>query len=737
DQLIARADEVPGKNGEKLRAHIDDLKMSYKLVTIVRDVPLPFALEALEVKPSNPHALAPVLAKYELKTIATHLGISLETFSQPTRPSLVDAPTDDLFAFAEQQAHSVVEANNMEPSTIVSTTAKIVNPSPTLSSLDSIQTHPHAYTLVTTAEEREALAARLLNVPMVAFDTETTGLSPRHDRAVGCSFAIQGSEAWYVALPEDDDGQREALAPFLSLFSSKTIIKVGHHLRFDRAVLRRLGIEMEGPLHDTLLAYYLLDATVPHDLDHAAKVFLNYQTIPITHLIGKGKNALTMDVLTPAQMLDYAAEDADIAYRLHEALWPQLEEKGLLSLLETCEQPLATVLLDMESVGVKIDLEALQHYRRELEGEILKLEVAIRETTGAGINLASSKQLGEFLFGTLKLDEAAKRTPSGQYKTDEEQLLKIRDRHPIVDQILDWRACVKLKNTYVEKLPLHIDTLDGRIHTTFNQTFTDTGRLSSSNPNLQNIPIRTERGQRIRSAFVSRAPGWSILSADYSQVELRLMAAMSQDERMIQAFLEGQDIHAQTAANVYNIPLDQVTSQQRSHCKMVNFGIIYGISAFGLASRLRIQRREAQQLIDAYFANYPAVKAYMEQMIALAREKGYAETLFGRRRPIIDIHSRNGATRAAAERIAINMPIQGTAADIIKMAMVALHGKLKAQQLRTQITLQIHDELLFDVPDEEREIVIPLIQDTMENIYPLSVPLKVSLGWGPDWLSAH
>lgn len=734
ENLIAHAHEVPGKNGEKLRAHMDELKMSYKLVTIVRDVPHTFTLDDLAVKPLNPQALAPLLAKYELKTIATHLGIALESVAAPT----VAAPADDLFAFAEQQAHPSPPTSAPVASTQPAAPESALTGEPLLSGPSaSIQTHPHTYTLVTTAAEREALAQRLLQAPMVAFDTETTGLSTRHDRAVGCSFAIQGSEAWYVALPDDDDAQREALAPFLPLFTSKTIIKVGHHLRFDRAVLLRLGIEMEGPLHDTLLAYYLLDATVPHDLDHAAKVFLNYQTIPISNLIGKGKNALTMDALTPEQILDYAAEDADIAYRLHEALWPQLEAQGLLPLLETCEQPLANVLLAMESVGVKIDLEALHRYRRELEGEILKLEMAIREVTGAGINLASSKQLGEFLFGTLKLDEAAKRTPSGQYKTDEEQLLKIRDRHPIVDQILDWRGCVKLKNTYVEKLPLHIDPMDGRVHTTFNQTFTDTGRLSSSNPNLQNIPIRTERGQRIRAAFVARAPGWSILSADYSQVELRLMAAMSKDEQMIQAFLEGQDIHAQTAAVVYGVPLEAVTPQQRSHCKMVNFGIIYGISAFGLASRLRIQRREAQHLIDAYFANYPAVKAYMDQMIESAREKGYAETLFGRRRPIADIHSRNGATRAAAERIAINMPIQGTAADIIKFAMVNLQDKLRAHHLQTQITLQIHDELLFDVPDEERDVVIPLIRDTMENVCELAVPLKVSMGIGADWLAAH
>jgi DNA polymerase-1 len=633
----------------------------------------------------------------------------------------------DLFAQATQGESSTEQQHSDEMN----------HATPRISPFRTIADTPHTYKLVTTAEEREALACRLLTSPIVAFDTETVGLSPRYDRAVGCSFAISGGEAWYLPLPETEDEQRQALAPFLPVFTSKTIAKVGHHLRFDRAVLLRLGIEMSGPMHDTLLAYYLYDATVPHDLDNAAKVFLNYQTIPISQLIGKGKHALTMDALSPEQILDYAAEDADVAYRLYEAIWPKLKERGLHTLLETCEEPLASVLLAMEHVGVRIDLDALRRYRRELEGEILKLEIAIREYTGAGLNLASSKQLGEFLFSTLKLDETAKRTPSGQYKTDEEQLLKIRDRHPIIDLILDWRGCVKLKNTYVEKLPLHIDANDGRVHTTFNQSFTDTGRLSSSNPNLQNIPIRTERGQRIRAAFVARSPGWSVLSADYSQVELRLMAAMSKDEGMIKAFLEGKDIHVQTAATVYGVPLEAVTPQQRSHCKMVNFGIIYGISAFGLASRLRIQRREAQNLIDAYFEHYPSVKQYMNQMIETARERGYAETLFGRRRQIADINSRNASTRAAAERIAINMPIQGTAADIIKFAMVNLQAQLKAQQLRTEMTLQIHDELLFDMPDEERDIVVPLIRDTMENVCQLAVPLKVSIGIGPDWLSAH
>ena len=444
-----------------------------------------------------------------------------------------------------------------------------------------------------------------------------------------------------------------------------------------------------------------------------------------------------MAELFPADVLDYAAEDADVALRLHAALMPKIEEMGLAHLLTDCEEPLSDVLLRMEEVGVRLDVPALRRFRHELEAEVVRLELAIREYTGAGVNLASPKQVGEFLFGDLKLDPTVKRTARGQFPTNEDLLLKVRDRHPVIDLILDWRACVKLKNTYVDRLPEHIDPADGRIHTTFNQTFTDTGRLSSSNPNLQNIPVRSDRGQRIRAAFVARGPGWTLLSADYSQVELRLMAAMSGDERMIGAFHRGEDIHAQTASVVYGIPLDAVTPAQRSHCKMVNFGIIYGISAFGLASRLRIPRKEAQDLIDAYFAQYPAVRAYMDRCVAEARERGYAQTLFGRRRAVPEINSRNATTRTAAERIAINTPIQGSAADVIKFAMVRIDRELRARALRTRMTLQIHDELLFDVPEDELDVVRPLIRTAMESVIDLPVPLSVSIGVGTDWLSAH
>ncbi len=702
DNLLEHAGELKGKTGESIRTHFDEARLSKRLVTIVRDAPVTETLDDLLLASMDVTKLVPVLAKYELRQVANRLGLAASS--------------------AQTQFGATAEL------------LKDIEESP--SQYKTLADIPHDYRLVETQEAREALAAELMKAPVVAFDTETVGLQPRHDRAVGCSFAIEGGRAWYVPLPESDEEQRAALAPFLPIFHAETIAKVGHHLRFDRAVLLRLGIELRGPLHDTLLEHYLVDATDRHDLDHVANVFLDYAPIPISTVLGKEKGRTMADV-PPAAILDYAAEDADIAFRLHAVLMPKIKEMGLEHLLTDCEEPLAGVLLRMEEIGVRLDVTALRRFRNELEGEVVRQELAIRDYTGAGVNLASPKQLGEFLFGYLKLDPNVKRTTRGQFPTNEELLLKIRDRHPIIDLILDWRTCVKLKNTYVDRLPDHIDPVDGRIHTTFNQTFTDTGRLSSSNPNLQNIPVRSDRGQRIRAAFVARGPGWTLLSADYSQVELRLMAAMSGDARMIDAFKKGEDIHAQTASVVYGVPLSEVTPSQRSHCKMVNFGIIYGISAFGLASRLRIPRKEAQELIDAYFTQYPAVRAYMDKSIAEARERGYAQTLFGRRRAVPEIASRNVSTRTAAERVAINMPIQGSAADIIKFAMVRIDRELRAKGFRAQMTLQIHDELLFDVPEEELDAVRPLVKTAMENVIELAVPLSVSIGVGPDWLSAH
>ncbi len=705
DNILTHANQIKGRAGTAIQTHMNDACLSKDLVTIVRDIPLGCQLEDLRIQPPNPSTLGAVLQKYELNTVAKKLGI---TFHQTQR-----FEEGDLFAHLESI-----------PETPVAKTYQTLNDI------------PHTYQLITTPEACEALAHLLRNEPLIAVDTETVGLNPRVDRAVGCSFAIENSRAWYLALPVTPEEQRTFLSPLIPILESETIAKVGHNLKFDRAVFAAIGIELKGPLHDTLLEHYLIDATDRHNMDHVANRILNYAPIPIQTLIGDGKTT-HMGMLSPETICDYAAEDADVTYRLHTAQIKQIQAMGMEHLLHDCEEPLSGTLLRMEEIGVRLNPGALRAFRSELEGEIVRIELAIREITGAGINLASPKQVGEFLFGQLQLDPTVKRTTRGQFPTNEELLLKLRDRHPIIDLLLDWRACMKLKNTYIDKLPTHINPIDGRIHTTFNQALTDTGRLSSSDPNLQNIPIRSDRGQRIRAAFVARQPGWSLLSADYSQVELRIMASMSGDERMIQAFKNGEDIHAQTASVVYDIPLNEVTPRQRSHCKMVNFGIIYGISAFGLASRLRIPRKEAQGLIDTYFKQYPAVKHFMATSVEMARKKGYAETLFNRRRAIPDINSRNAATRNAAERIAINMPIQGTAADIIKFAMVNIDHQLQTRQLRSQMILQIHDELLFDVPNDELEEVKQLVKTAMETVIHLAVPLQVTLGSGTDWLSAH
>ena len=682
ENLLEQADSVKGKTGEILRQHREAARLSKQLVTIVRDVPMTIDWDALRIPTPDAERLAPVLKRYELKKVAQQLGISLEA-----------SDAQDLFSFAATQA--------AQPET------------------------RYQFNEIKTPGEAERIAKLLGDQPEigVSFLSDATGEA--------CAFAVADGRGWFLAWPKTE-ATAPLFAPFLPLFTTAAPAKYIHGARALKTALHTLLNQPPVALHDTLLEHYLLAATERHDLADVAISALNQR---LQFPLNKGDDWLNNPLLS--NLTNALPEQAYVALQLHTTFAPQLKTMGLTSLLEDCEEPLSNVLLQMERTGVRIDLAALREFRNELEGEILRLELAIRDYTGAGINLASPKQVGEFLFGELQLDPDVKRTARGQFPTNEELLLKQRDKHPIIDLLLDWRACVKLKNTYVDRLPEHISPVDGRIHTTFHQTLTDTGRLSSSDPNLQNIPIRTERGQRIRAAFVARNADWVLLSADYSQVELRLMAAMSGDEAMVAAFQRGEDIHAQTAAAVFNVPLAEVTPQQRSKCKMVNFGILYGISAFGLAERLRIPRKEAQQLIEAVFNHFPAVKRYMTQLVEQAREKGYAETLFGRRRALPDLKSRNGAVRAAAERIALNMPIQGTAADIIKFAMVRIQAALQARGLKTQMILQIHDELLFDVPKDELDIVTPLIQEAMETVIPLAVPLPVAIAAANDWLTAH
>jgi len=695
EEILAHAAELKGKLAEKVAAGAEIARMSRYLATIRTDVPVPIELNALARRDPDAEALRAVLKKYELFAIGKRLlGDAFETGSAASAPA----------------------------------------------AYRTLATVPHSYVCAQSEEQLQALLKALDAATEWAFDTETTGLDPRHDRLVGLSFATAPGKAWYVPAPEERAACRALLARFQPLFADPFKAKIGHNAKFDLTILRQYGLEVYGELHDSMLAHYVIDASDRHGMDHLARQFLQYSPIPIAELIGEKKKGVeqgNMGDLAPERICDYAAEDADVTLQLDRLLRKEAQAAGCLRALTDSEEPLIGVLLDMETEGVRINENALRAYGRELDRELLDLEIKIRELGGGNFNPSSPKQLGEVLFDHLKLDPDAARTATGQYATSEDVLFRIQDRHPIIPMILEHRMCSKLKSTYVDKLPLCIDPATGRVHTSFAQSLTETGRLSSSEPNLQNIPIRTERGQRIREAFVARDCGHVLLSADYSQIELRVMAALSKDEGMIEAFRRGADIHTETATRVYGVMPALVTADMRSACKMVNFGIIYGISAFGLSQRLNVSRKQAAELIETYFAQYPGVKRYMEEAIAVAREKGFAQTLLGRRRFLRDIVSRNNTSRQSAERNAINTPVQGSAADLIKLAMVRVHKELKQRRLKAKMVLQIHDELLFDVPKDEVGVVRDLVKQAMTTVLDIGVPLEVSVGVGDTWLEAH
>jgi len=695
ENVLAHASELKGKLAEKVAAGAENARLSRFLATIRTDVPVPIELDELALREPDAEALRTVLKKYELFAIGKRLmGDAFEDVN-------VEAPADAYKKLADV---------------------------------------PHSYVCVTTEAQVVALLRELDTASEWSFDTETTGLDPRHDRLVGLSFATAPGKAWYVTVPVEREACRAFVARFQPLFADPFKVRIAHNAKFDLTILRQYGVELRGELHDSMLAHYVIDASDRHGMDHLARQYLHYDPIHITELIGEKKKGVeqgNMGDLSPEEISDYSAEDADVTYQLDHLLRKEAQEAGCLKALSECEEPLIPVLLDMETEGVRINAGALHTYGRELDRELLDLEINIRELGGGNFNPSSPKQLGEVLFDHLKIDPDAARTASGQYATSEDVLFKLQDRHPIIPLILEHRMCSKLKSTYVDKLPECIDPATGRVHTNFAQALTETGRLSSSDPNLQNIPIRTERGQRIREAFVARDADHVLLSADYSQIELRVMAALSKDAGMIEAFKRGADIHAETAARVFDVMPALVTAEMRSTCKMVNFGIIYGISAFGLGQRLNVPRKQAAELIENYFKQYPGVKAYMEQTVADARAKGYAVTILGRRRFLRDIASRNATSRQAAERNAINTPVQGSAADLIKLAMVRLHRELNEHRLKTKMVLQIHDELLFDVPKDEVGAVRDLVKRAMTTVLDIGVPLDVSVGVGDTWLEAH
>ncbi len=708
ENILANTDKIKGKLSEKVANGRDDATISKFLTTIRTDVPIEPDWDAYARQGIDAEKLAAVCAKFELNRLAKEFGVEV---AADIRNSFL--PT--------------LEA------------------SPPNAPLQSLATVEHEYRLVATEDEARALLAELMQAERIAFDTETAAVEghastePHFCKLVGFSFATAPGKAWYVTADWIDI--------FRPLFADPTKIFIGHNAKFDQSVLLRYGIGFASVPHDTMLAHYCLDAAARHGMDALAEQYLNYKPIPITDLIGekeRGREQLSMAALKPEEIRDYAAEDADVTLRLDEVLRPQTEQltgsahctnASSLNALADVEEPLVKILIDMEREGVRIDVTALKDYGRVLDREILALTQDILAYAQPGFNIDSPRQLGQLLFDELKLP-AGKKTSTGQYATDEKTLSKIREEHPIINKILEYRACTKLKSTYVDKLPTLIDR-DGRVHTNYDQAFTETGRLSSSSPNLQNIPIRTERGKMIRRAFVARDENHVLVSADYSQIELRLMAAFAQDEAMLAAFRHGEDIHRDTASRVYDVMPAFVTPEQRAACKMVNFGIIYGISAFGLSQRLNIPRKEAASLIDTYFKLYPKIKAYMTRAIDDARATGYATTALGRRRTLRDINSRNATARQSAERDAINTPIQGSAADLVKVAMVRIDRALKAECLRAKMVLQIHDELVFDTPREEVERVKEIIRREMIGALDFGVPLDVGIGIGDNWLDAH
>ena len=694
--IIENVGKLKGKLAEKVFNGREDAKISKFLTTIRTDVPIEPNWDEYRLNGIDKEKLAAVCAKFELNRLAKD--------------------------FLGEGASAAIEESRAKDA----------------ANLTDISSVPHDYRLVNTESEARALFDELMNADVIAFDTETAafdghGPTEAHFcKMVGFSFATAPGKAWYVTADWID--------VFRPLFADPSKTFIGHNVKFDRSVLLRYGIGFASTPRDTLLEHYCLDAAARHGMDALAEQYLSYRPIPIESLIGakeRGKEQLSMAALKPEEILDYAAEDADVTLRLDAVLRKAAEESGALKALDTAEEPLVKILIDMEREGVKIDVSALKEYARELDREILALLTDILSYADAGFNPDSPKQLGALLFEKLALPtDGIKKTSMGNYSTDEKTLSKLASAHPIIPKILEYRACTKLKSTYVDKLPTLIDE-NNRVHTTYAQAFTETGRLSSSDPNLQNIPVRTSRGKLIRKAFVPRDEKHVLVSADYSQIELRLMAAFSSDKAMLEAFRNGEDIHRDTAARVYDVMPAFVTDEQRSFCKMVNFGIIYGISAFGLSQRLKISRAEAAKLIDTYFKLYPKIKEYMDRSIATAREKGYATTILGRRRTLRDINSRNATARQTAERDAINTPIQGSAADLIKVAMVNVERAISAAGLRSKMVLQIHDELVFDAPIDEVDELKAIIRREMTSAIDFGVPLDVDIGVGRNWLEAH
>ena len=717
ENLLENTDKLKGALQKRVTENAEQIRFSKFLATIKTDVPIQFdAAKCVREKP-NETRLTEIYTELEFRTFINKMTGEEKKSAPAPQKVVAKGPVQgnlfDLFA-------------TEEPSV------------PKYSTLANLKTTLHVYKTVDTEEEMAKLGRFLADQDFFAFDTETDGIDPLTAGLVGMSFAVKENEAWYVPVPADKEEATKVVAHFSPALQNRKSQKIGQNIKFYIIVLRKYGVRVAGPLFDTMIAHYLLNPELRHGMDYLAETYLKYKPVPISQLIGpKGKNQLCMRDVPLAQIAEYAAEDADVTLKLKNFFAPELKKAGIESLFFDIEMPLIYVLVEMEVTGVKLDTVALKQSSEELTAALNNLEKEIYELAGVKFNINSSKQVGEVLFEHLKIEEKAKKTKTGSYSTSEDILEKMRSKHPVVGKLLEYRGLKKLLSTYIDALPELINPETGKIHTSFNQTVTATGRLSSTNPNLQNIPIRDELGREIRKAFIPDNEDCTFFSADYSQIELRIMAHLSQDEHMIEAFRSGADIHSATAAKIYGIPVEEVTGDMRRKAKTANFGIIYGISIFGLAERLNIPRAESKELIEGYFKSYPGIRDYMDESIRIAKEKGYVETIFKRKRYLPDINSHNAIVRGYAERNAINAPIQGSAADIIKVAMVRIYNRFEEEGLKSKMILQVHDELNFNVCQDEQEKVRQIVLEEMENAIQLQVPLIADCGEGKNWLEAH
>lgn len=713
ENLLEHTHELKGAIKTKIENNRQQIEFSKFLATIKTDVPVTLDMESLKRKSINEEELRKIFEELEFRTLIDRILKSEKKTAVSTSPT--SSSQGDLFGFFASE--STDDSKN--------------------SILQSLEMLKYDYQLIDTEEKRADFLQNILTKDFFSFDTETTGTEPITAELVGMSFSYAENQAFYVPVPANREEAQKIVDQFKPLLENKQTLKIGQNIKYDMLVLGNYGIEVQGPLFDTMIAHYVLQPELHHGMDYLAEVYLKYNTIKIEELIGsKGKNQKNMRDLSPSSVYKYACEDADVTLKLKSILEKELKTNGVEELFWNIEMPLVPVLAYMERNGVRIDTNALKETSTHFTARMHQIEEEVHQLAGIEFNIASPKQVGEVLFDRLKITEKAKKTKTGQYVTSEEVLESLRGKHEIVGKILEHRGLKKLLGTYIDALPLLINPQTGHIHTSFNQTVTATGRLSSSNPNLQNIPIRNEEGKEIRKAFIPDE-GCEFFSADYSQIELRIMAHLSGDPHMIEAFQKELDIHAATAAKIYKEEISEVTREQRSKAKTANFGIIYGISVFGLAERLNVDRKEAKELIDGYFANYPHVKEYMDQSIRIAKEQGYIETIFKRKRYLPDINSHNAVVRGYAERNAINAPIQGSAADIIKVAMIQIYQRFRTEGIKSKMILQVHDELNFSVLPEEKQKVQQIVIEEMERAYKMKVPLRADCGWGQNWLEAH